>query len=179
MLLLESYNSKVLHGTSCCCSVSKSCLTLCVPMDCSMPSFPVLHYLLESAQTHAQWVGDAIQPSHLLLSPSPPALILSQHQGFFPISQLFTSGSQSIEASTSASVLPMYMQGGSPLGLTGLTSLQSKGLSRVLSSTTQLFGAQPSLRSKSHIHTWLLEKPEPWLDRPLLAKWCLCFYYAF
>ena len=51
-------------------------------MDCSMPGFPVLHYLLESAQTHAQWVGDAIQPSHLLLSPS-PAFILSQHQGLF------------------------------------------------------------------------------------------------
>ena len=66
-----------------------------------------------------------------------------------------------------------------PLGLTGLTSLLSKGLSRVFSSTTvwkhQFFGAQPSLWSTSHIHTWLLEKPQLWQYRPLLAKWCLCF----
>ena len=61
----------------CCCSVAKSCLTLCDPMDCSMPGFPVLYYLLEFAQTHAHWVGDAIQPSHHLLPPSPPAFNLS------------------------------------------------------------------------------------------------------
>ena len=57
--------------------------TLCNPMDCSTPSFPVLHYLQELAQTLVHWVGDAIQPRHPLLSPSPPALNLSQHQGFF------------------------------------------------------------------------------------------------
>ena len=65
-----------------CCSVAKLCLTLCNPMDCSRPGFPVLHYLLEFAQTHVHWVGDAIQPSHPLSS-SPPALNLSQHQGLF------------------------------------------------------------------------------------------------
>ena len=53
------------------------------PMDCSTPGFPVLHYLLEFAQTHVHWVTDAIQPSHPLLPPSPPALHLSQHQGLF------------------------------------------------------------------------------------------------
>ena len=53
-------------------------------MDCSTPGFPVLHYLPEFAQTHVHWVGDAIQPSHPLLSPSPSALNLSQHQGLFP-----------------------------------------------------------------------------------------------
>ena len=52
-------------------------------MDCSTPGFPVLHHLLEFAQTHVHWVGDAIQPSHHLLSPSPPALNLSKHQGLF------------------------------------------------------------------------------------------------
>jgi len=67
----------------CCCSVTKSCLALCDPMDCSMPGFGVLHYLLELAQTHVHWVGDAIQPSHPLSSPSPPAFNLSQHQGLF------------------------------------------------------------------------------------------------
>ena len=65
-----------------CCSVAQSCLTLCDLMDCSMPDFPVLPYLLELAQTHVHWVGDAIQPSHPLLSPS-PAFNLSQHQGLF------------------------------------------------------------------------------------------------
>ena len=67
----------------CCCSVAKSHLTLCGPMNCSTPGFPVLHHLLEFAQTHVHWVGDAIQPLHLLLPPSPPALNLFQHQGLF------------------------------------------------------------------------------------------------
>ena len=53
------------------------------PMDCSIPGFPILHYLLEFAQIHVHWVDDAIQPSHPLLSPSPPAFNLSQHQGLF------------------------------------------------------------------------------------------------
>ena len=66
-----------------CCSVAKLCLTLCEPMDCSMPGFPVLHYLPESAQTHVHWVSDAIQPSHPLSPPSPPTLNLAQQQGLF------------------------------------------------------------------------------------------------
>ena len=64
-------------------SVAQSCLTLCDPMNCSMPGLPVHQQLPESTQTHVHWVGDAIQPSHPLLSPSPPALNLSQHQGLF------------------------------------------------------------------------------------------------
>ena len=79
--------------------------------------------------------------------------------GSFPVSWLFTSGGQSVGASTSASVLPVNIQGWFPLGLTGLISLQSKGLSRVFSSTTVFFSAQPSLWSNSHICAWLLEKP--------------------
>ena len=64
-------------------SVTQSCLTLCDPMDCSTPCLPVHHQLLELAQTHVHWVGDSIQPSHLLSSPSPPAFNLAQHQGLF------------------------------------------------------------------------------------------------
>ena len=64
-------------------SVAQSCLTLCNSMTCSMPGFPVHHQLPELAQTHVHWVGDAIQPSHTLSSPSPPDLNLSQHQGLF------------------------------------------------------------------------------------------------
>ena len=81
----------------------------------------------------------------------------------FPRSRLFELGGQSIGASTSASVLTMTIQGWFPLGLTGLISSPSKGLSRVFSSTAvqkhQFFGAQPSLWSNSHICTWLLERP--------------------
>ena len=69
-------------------SVTQSCPTLCDPMDCSMPGFPVHYYFLEFAQTHAHWVGDAIQPSHPLAPPFPPAFSLSQHQGLFQWSAL-------------------------------------------------------------------------------------------
>ena len=67
----------------CCCSVAKSCPTLWDPMDCSTPGFPVLHLLLELAQTHVHWVSDATEPSHPLSAPSPPTFNLSQHQGLF------------------------------------------------------------------------------------------------
>ena len=67
----------------CCCSVAQLCPNLCSPMDCSTPSFSVLHHLPELAQTRIHWVGDAIQPSHPLSSPSLPAFKLSQHQGLF------------------------------------------------------------------------------------------------
>ena len=70
-------------GACCCWSVAKSCLPLCHSMDCLTPGFPVLHYLLEFAQTHVHWVGDAIQPSGPYLSPSLPSLHLSHHQGLF------------------------------------------------------------------------------------------------
>ena len=110
-----------------CCSIAKSCPTLCNLMDYSMWGFPVLHYLCEFAQTHAHWVSDAIQPSHHLLPPLPVTLNFPQHLGLFQ-SQLFASGGQKIGASASASVLPMYIQGWFPLGLTRLISLLSKGL---------------------------------------------------
>ena len=88
----------------------------------------------EFAQTHVYWVIDAIQPSHSLSPRSPPAFSLSQHQGLFHC-QFFTSGGQSIGASVSVLVLPVNIQDWFPLGLTGLISLQSKGLSRVFSNT--------------------------------------------
>ena len=99
--------------------------------------------------------------------------------GSFPMSQFFVSGDQNTGVSASASVLPMNIQGWFHLGLTDLTSLQSKGPSRFFSSTTvrkhQFFGTQPFLWSNSHICTWLLKKPQFWLYRLLSAKWCLCF----
>ena len=115
--------------------VNQLCLTVCYPMDCSLPGFPVLHYLLQFAQTHVHWVNDAIQPPHHLSPTSPPALNLSQHQVTFPISWLLTSGRQGIEASASvsASVLPMNIQDWFPLGLTDPLAVQG---TRVFSSTT-------------------------------------------
>ena len=133
--------------------------------------FPIHHQLLELAQTHVHWVGDAILLSHPLSSPSPPAFSLSNHQGLF---QWVSSSQQVAKASASASVLPKNIQERFPLGLTSLISLQSKRLSRVFSNTTvqkpQFFSTQLSLWSNFHIHTWLLEedqylshfRPLPW-----------------
>ena len=122
------------------------------------------------------WWHPTISSSVFPLLPLPSVFPRS---GSFLMSQLFASGSQSIGASAPASVLPMNIQDWFPLGLTGLISLPFKGLSRVFSSTTvqkhQFFNAQPSLWSNSHVHTWLLEKPQLWLDGPLSPKWCLCF----
>ena len=151
----------------CCCSVAQLYLSLCNPMNCSVPGFPLLHYFPEPAQTQVHCVSPL-----LLLPQSFPA------SGSFPMSQFFTSGTQSIGASASASVLLVNIQGWFPLGLTGLISLLSKGLSSLLQHHClkhQFFGAQPSLWLNSHIHTWLLEKPELWLDGPLLAKSSLLF----
>ena len=128
-------------------SVTQSCPTLCNHMDCSTPGLSVHHQLPEFTQIHVHWVGDAIQPSHPLLSPSPLSFSLSQHQGL-SLSQLFTLGGWSIGVSTSASVLPMNIQNWFPLGWTGWISFLSRGLSRVFSNTTvqkhQFFGTQLS-----------------------------------
>ena len=129
-------------------SVVQLCLTLCDPMDCSTPGFPVHHQLPEITQTHVHWVGDAIQPSHPL-SPFSSRLQSFPASGCFQMSQFFASGGQSIGVSASVSVLPMNIQDWFPSGWTGWISLQSKGLSRVFSNTTvqkhQFFGAQLSL----------------------------------
>ena len=128
--------------------VAQSCLTLCNPTERSMPGLPVHHQLSELTHTHVHWVSDVIQPSHLLSSPSPPALNLSQHQGLFK----WVSSSHQV-----AKVLEFQPQHQSfqwvfrtlPLGWTGWIALQSKGLSEVFSNTTvqkhQFFSAQLSL----------------------------------
>ena len=136
-------------------SVAQSCPTLCNPVNCSTAGLPVHHQLLEFTHTHVRWVGDAIQPSHPLSTPSPPAFIFLASESF-QMSQFFASGAPSIGVSASTSVLPVNIQDWFPLGLTSWISLQSKGLSRVFSNTTaqkhQFFGAQLSLQSNSHIH---------------------------
>ena len=122
-------------------SAAQLCLTLCDPMNFSMPGLPVYHQLLESTQTHVHRVSDAIQSSHPLSSPSAPTLNLFQHPQSFPasrsfqMSQLFASGGQSIGVSASAWVLPMNTQDWFPLGLVG--SPCSPRDSRVFNTTVQ------------------------------------------
>ena len=119
----------------------------------------------------SRWCHPAISSSVVPFFSCPQSFPAS---GSFQMSHLFTPGGQSIGVSASTSVLPMNTQEWSPLGWTGWISLQSKGLSRVFSNTTaqkhQFFSVQLSSQSNSHIHTWLLEKPQPWLAGPLLAK---------
>ena len=129
-------------------SVTQSCLTLCGPMDCSTPGFPVYQQYQELAQTHVHQVGDAIQTSHPLLSPYPPAFSLSQHPGLFQGAVLhirwpkYRDFSFNISPSNEYSGLISYR-------IDWLISLQSKGLSRVFSNTIaqkhQFFSVQLSL----------------------------------
>ena len=123
---------------------------------------------------------ESVMPSNQLILCHPFLLLPSLFPSIrvFSNGEVFISGGQSVGASASASVLPMNSQDWFPLGLTGLISLQCKGLSGVFSNTTiqkhQFFGAQPSLRSNFHIHTWQLEKPQLWTYEPLLVNLAFC-----
>ena len=129
-------------------SDAQSCLTLCDPMNYSMPGLPVHHQLPESTQTcpSSLWCHLTISSSVVPFASCPQSLPAS---GSFQMSQIFTWVGQSTGFSASASVLPMNTQDWSPLWWTGWISLQSKGLSRVFSNTTvqkhQFFSAQLSL----------------------------------
>ena len=134
------------YSCVCACVCTQSSLLLCNPMDCSTPSFPALGHFPELAQTHVHWVDDAIHPtipSSVIRFSS--CLLSFPASESFQMSWLFTSGGQSIEASDSASVLPVNIQDWFPFGLTGLISFQSRGLSRVFCNTTvqkhQFFGS--------------------------------------
>ena len=140
LLLLESLNIPSVQFSS----VTQSSQTLCDPMDCSTPGFPVHHQLPELIQTPVhQWCHPTISSS---VTPFSSCLQSFPASGSFQMSQFLTSGGQNIGVSASASVLPVNIQDWFPLGLTGWISLQSKGLSRVFFNTTvqkhQFFGAQ-------------------------------------
>ena len=117
------------------------CLTLCNPMDCGMPGFPVLHHTRRCSNScpSSRWCPPTISSSVVIFS----CLQSFSASGSFLMSQLFTSGGKSIAAS--ASVLPMNIQGGCPLKLTGLISFQSKGLSRVFSNTRSIMPLSSTL----------------------------------
>ena len=140
-------------------SVTQLCPTLCDRMNRSTPVLPVhppTPGVCPDLCPLNQWCHPTI-PSSVI--PFSSCLQSFPTSGSFQMSQIFATGGQCIGVSVSASVLPMWF----PLRWTGWISLQSKGLSRVFSNTTaqkhQFFGAQLSLKSNSHIHEWLLEKP--------------------
>ena len=130
-------------------SVTQSCPTLCDPMDCSTPGLPVHHQLPETTQTHVHYVGDAIQPSHPLSSPYPPAFNLSQHQGLFQWLISLHHVAKILEFRLQHQSFQWIFRTDFLIGWTDWISLQSKGLSRVFSNTTvqkhQFFSAQLSL----------------------------------
>ena len=159
-----------------CCSVAKACQTLCDPMDCSMPGFPILHHLLELAP-HSHWVGDAGQPSHPLMPFSPSALNLSQHQGLF---QWVSSSHKMVK------VLELQLQHQSFQWILRVDFLKDWVVwfpccprdsqesypapqfeSINSSALSLLFMVQPSYP--------YMEKPQLWRYGPLSAKWCPCF----
>ena len=143
-----------------CCSVPKSCPILCDPMDCSMPEFPILHYLPEFAQTHVHWVGDAIQLSHPLLPPSPPVLNLFSIRVFPNKSALHTR----LSKYWSFSFCPSKEYSGFISFKTDWFDVLAvqrtlKNLLQHHSSKASKVHTQPTLWSNSHTHTWLHEKP--------------------
>ena len=154
-------------------SVTQSCPTLETPWTAAYrpPCPSPTPRVYPNSCSLSQWCHPAISSS---VVPFSSCLQSFPASGSIHMSQFFVSGGQSIGVSASASVLPMNIQDWFPLGWTGWICLQSKGHSRVISNTIlqkhQFFGAQLSLESNSNIHPWPLEKPWPWLDRPLLTK---------
>ena len=167
---------------SLCCSVIQLCPTLCDPMDCSMPGFPVLHHLLGLAQIISI---DSVMPSN------PPVLCRPLHLllAIFSSIRVFSNELAlpiwwpKYGVSASASVLPMNIQNWFPLGRTGWISLQSKGLSRVFSNTTvqkhQFFSAQLSSQSNSltSVHDHWKNHSFDHMDLCWLV--CFCFYFHY
>ena len=144
MELPKKVNSRITFRYSV-SSVTQSYSTLCNPMNCSTPRFPVHHQVPELAQTHVHRVSDAIQPSHPLSSPS-PTFNLSQYQGLFQWVSSLLQVAKVLELQLQHQSFQWILNDWFPLGWTGWIALQSKGVSRVFSNTTvqkhQFLGAQ-------------------------------------
>ena len=145
-------------------------------MDCSTPGFPVLHYLLEFAQTHVHWVGDASQPSHPLSPSSPLAVNLSQHQGLF---QWDGSSHQVAKLGASASVLPKNISGLISFRIYWFDVLADQG---TLKSLLQHHSSKASILWCSAFlmvqlsHPYITTRKTIALTiQTFVAKWCLCF----
>ena len=164
VLFRESFSSVQLLG---CVQLFVTPWTAARQVSLSITSF----WRLLKSYPSSQWCHPTISSSAI---PFSSCLQSFPESGSLSMSQFFQSDWQSIGVSASASALPMNSKDWFSLGLTGLISLPSKGLSRVFSNATvqkhQFFSTQLSLWSSSHIHTWLLEKPQLLPDGPLLAK---------
>ena len=168
---MDDYSFIIYHCVQFSCSIMSDSLrpheSQHTRPPCPSPT-PRVH---SDSRPSSQWCHSAISSSVIPFFSCHQSLPASKS---FPMSQLFTGGGQSTGVSALASFLPKKSQGWAPSEWTGWISLQSKGLSRVFSNTTvqkhQFFSTQHSSQSNSHIHTWPLEKPQPWLDGPLLAK---------
>ena len=147
-------------------------------MDSSTPGFPVLHYLLEFAQTDVHCISDANQVSRPLSSPLPPALNISQTQGLFCESALCIRWTKFWSFSFSISPSHEY-SGLISLRIDWFDLLVVQGTLKTLlqhhSSKASILQCSAFFIVPTHIHAWLLEKPQLWLYKPLSAKWCLCF----
>ena len=161
-----------------CCFVTVSRLTLSYPMDSSKPGFPVLRCLLKFAQIYILWVGDAIQPSHPLLPPPPPALSLSQHQGIYQ--WVWSSHQRPKYWSFNFSISPS--NGYSGLILFMIDQFDLLAVEGTLKSLPQHHNLKASVLQCLFYGPTLIsiEKPELWLHRPMSTKWCVfpLIYYT-
>ena len=150
------------------------------PHGVQKPRLPCPSQTPRACSNSCWWCHPTISPSVI---PFSSCLQSFPASGSFQMCQFFASDGQGIRISALALVLPVRIQDSFPLGWTGLISLKSKGLSRIFSSATiwkhQFFGAQGSLWSNSHIHTWLLEKSQLRLYGSSLATWSLCFLICY
>ena len=158
-------------------SSAQSCLTLCDPMDFSMPVFCAHHKLPELAQTH-----DAIQPPHPLLSPSPPTFNLTQYQGLFQwiislhqVAKILELQFQISPSNEYSRLISFRMDWLDLLAVQGTL----KSLLQHHSSKASIIRCWAFFIVQLLQHTWPLEKPELWLDGPLSAKWCLFFLICY
>ena len=159
----------------CCCLDARQYSTLYDAIDSSVPGFPLLYHLLKLVQTQiplSRWCHPTISSCHPFSSCPPPFWA----SGSFPMSQLFTSGGRSVGA-LAASVLLLNIQGWSPLGLTGMISLQSKRHKCLLQHNNleaSVFQCSAFMVQLSYLY---MTAGKLWLYGPLLAKWYLCLFF--
>ena len=154
----------------CFCSVTKLCVTLWDPMDCSTPGFPVPHHLPKFAQGHTHWIGDTIQPSQPLSPSSPSAFSLSQHQGLFQ----WVSCSHQV-----ASVFPKNIRCWFPLRLTGLISLLSKLSLELHCIGEKLIAAWDEWVAQGHIVVKAELEPRQYSNRARINQHVICSIHLY
>ena len=173
----RKYNSQTPLTCVLSCSVTQSCPTLCDPMDCRKPGFPILHHLPELAQTHVHRVSDAIQPSHPLSSPSPPVFNLTSirvfsNESLHQVAKVleFQLQYQSFQWIFRTDFLQDWLIG-SPCSSRDSQKSSPTPQFKSINSLALSFLYSSTLIS---IHDYW-KKPKLWLDEHLLAKSCLCF----